>query len=77
MEKEQKPTTEKVRAKKYRCSRCGHVTEQTTNHYGETYSVGRFHACPVCPPFTRPTRWICCEPCPPHMNKPEPWTLPQ
>ena len=39
--------------KKYRCRRCGHVAEQTTNHWGPTWSWGRVNACPECPPWAK------------------------
>ena len=54
-------------AKSYKCKRCGHVTTQTTNHYGETYSLGRFNTCPNCPPWAKyaefggSTVWECIE----------------
>lgn len=70
-----KPTTEQIRLKTYRCSRCGAETQIETNHYGQCYSLGTYHVCPRCPPFTRPTTWICCEPCPPHMEPPADWKI--
>lgn len=30
-------TTGKVSMKRYRCTTCGHVSMQSTNHYGEIY----------------------------------------
>jgi hypothetical protein len=39
--------------KKYRCRRCGYVAEQTTNHYGPTWSWGHVNACPECPPWAK------------------------
>jgi len=50
-----------ISIKKYACRECGHVTRQSTNHYGQTYSWGRVNCCPKCPPFKRPTVWICQE----------------
>lgn len=53
--------------KQYACKRCGHVTMQETNHYGETYSLGRFNTCPKCPPWAKypeyggSTVWRCLE----------------
>ncbi len=53
--------------KKYKCSKCGHETEQKTNHYGQTYSWGHFNTCPKCPPhakypeFGGSTIWECQE----------------
>ena len=53
--------------KKYQCRRCGHETQQATNHYGPTYSWGRYNTCPACPPWAKypefggATVWNCCE----------------
>lgn len=53
--------------KKYACRRCGHVTEQRTNHYGPTWSSGRYNTCPKCPPWAKyaefggSTVWDCLE----------------
>lgn len=53
--------------KKYACERCGHETVQNTNHYGKTWSWGRFNTCPNCPPWAKypefggSTKWICLE----------------
>jgi len=68
-----KPTTSRMSWKKYKCRECGHETTHSTNHYGATYSLGNYHACPICPPWKRPTTWDCCEPCPDNMEKPEEW----
>jgi hypothetical protein len=60
-------------AKKYACKRCGHVTEQRTNHYGGTWSSGHFNTCPKCPPWAKypefggATEWECLER-PPTVN---------
>ena len=60
----------KATDKKYKCKRCGHITTQNTNHYGETYSWGRCNVCPSCPPYAKypefggGTVWLC-------MEKPE------
>lgn len=54
-------------SKHYKCRRCGHVTEQVTNHYGSTYSWGRVNCCPQCPPWAKypeyggQTIWDCLE----------------
>lgn len=51
--------------KKYKCDRCGHVTEQKTNHFGPTWSAGRCNTCPKCPPWAKysefgsRTTWTC------------------
>lgn len=53
--------------KKYSCERCGHITTQKTNHYGNTWSFGHFNACPKCPPWAKypefggRTIWKCIE----------------
>ncbi len=57
----------KVTPKKYACERCGHETTQSTNHFGKTWSVGRFNVCPNCPPWAKyqefggQTIWKCLE----------------
>lgn len=57
----------KITTKKYACARCGHVTEQATNHYGSTWSWGRVNCCPNCPPWAKysefggQTIWKCLE----------------
>lgn len=61
-------------AKRYKCDRCGHVTTQTTNHYGPTWSWGRVNACPQCPPWAKypefggQTTWTCLEEEPNHAG---------
>ena len=56
--------------KQYRCQRCGHVTEQNTNHYLQTYSSGHFNTCEKCPPWAKYpefggcTVWDCITPKP-------------
>lgn len=50
--------------KRYACDYCGHVTRQTTNHHGTTWSFGRTNHCPRCG-WKRPadyggrTTWTC------------------
>lgn len=61
----------KATYKRYRCDRCGHVSQQQTNHYGKTWSWGRVNVCPKCPPYAKypqfggQTVWTCIEPRPP------------
>ena len=56
-----------ITAKRYKCKRCGRETVQSTNHYGNTWSVGRVNCCPGCPPWAKyqefggQTIWICQE----------------
>jgi hypothetical protein len=56
--------------KKYRCTQCGQVTEQRTNHWGPTWSWGRTNTCPECPPYKKypeyggATVWECMEKAP-------------
>lgn len=56
-----------ITKKLYECSRCGHQQMQTTNHYGPTFSLGRYSVCPHCPPFAKypeynsRTMWVCME----------------
>ena len=40
-------------SKEYICSECGYKTQQTTNHYGNTWSFGRYNTCPECPPYKK------------------------
>jgi hypothetical protein len=53
--------------KKYKCQRCGHIEKQSTNHYGQTYSLDHFNTCPKCPPWAKypefggSTTWECVE----------------
>lgn len=53
--------------KLYKCSRCGHIEQIKTNHYGECYSLGHYNCCPACPPWAKypefggSTRWLCQE----------------
>ena len=39
--------------KNYECTECGHQTKQRTNHWGNTYSWGRYNTCPKCPPYKK------------------------
>ena len=54
--------------KDYRCDRCGTVIEQTTNHFGSTWSNGHTNTCPNCPPWAKypefggQTTWTCITP---------------
>lgn len=66
-------TTGELSAKWYECAECGYSVTQTTNHWGETYSLGSYNACPDCPPFKRPTVWRCKEKPPEGFGLPEPW----
>jgi len=56
-----------ITSKKYKCDRCGHIEEKSTNHYGDTWSSGRFNTCPQCPPWAKypefggATTWTCLE----------------
>lgn len=57
----------KQTTKRYSCSRCGHIEKQKTNHFGNTWSFGRYNTCPKCPPFAKypefggQTVWNCLE----------------
>lgn len=44
---------EKVKPRVYKCQRCGCETVQSTNHKGNTWSVGRVNVCPKCPPWAK------------------------
>ena len=67
------PTTGKLAYKPYACSRCDHICQIQTNHWGECYSLGSFNACPICPPFARPTTWVCRENPPKGTDKAPDW----
>jgi hypothetical protein len=44
----------KVTVKPYRCSQCGYISKQLTNHNTEnTWSVGHINCCPDCPPHAK------------------------
>ena len=43
----------KATPKRYKCRDCGHIETHTTNHTGLTWSWGRFHTCPNCPPWKK------------------------
>lgn len=65
----EKPTTEKIRPKQYRCTGCGTVETFSTNHYGEHYSQ-----CRSCPPYKQADRvWKCMESVPEGMDVPAKW----
>lgn len=57
----------KATEKTYQCKRCGCLSTQKTNHYGDTWSWGRVNVCPACPPwakypeFDSQTIWRCCD----------------
>ncbi len=63
-------TIQKATLKEYRCTKCGYIETQRTNHYGNTWSVGHYSTCPRCPPhakypeFGGATVWEC-------VDKPE------
>lgn len=54
---------------------------QTTNHYGQTYSFGKFNTCPKCPPYAKypefgeSTVWDCVEEKPKGAWVPENWQI--
>jgi ribosomal protein S14 len=58
------PTTSKYSHKNYKCTKCGKVSDQGTNHYGFIYP-----ACRVC----GNTEHECLEPVPEGMGIPEKW----
>lgn len=61
------PVPKPATSKRYHCTRCGHVSHQVTNHYGQTWSWGRVNTCPSCPPWAKypeyggTTIWDCDE----------------
>ncbi len=54
-----------ITTKRYRCTRCGHLATQQTNHFGPTWSWNRRNVCPTCPPYAKypefggMTNWEC------------------
>lgn len=65
-------TTGKISVKEYRCTHCGNVAKQSTNHWGETYG-----SCSACS-WKRPgqaTVHECLEALPEGYAKPEPWKI--
>ena len=65
--------TGKYSYKDYRCEVCGYAKSIGTNHWGQCYSWGNYNCCPKCPPFKRPTTWICAEEPPKGIGKPKNW----
>ncbi len=61
---EQLQITGKVTVKPYKCTKCGHESEQSTNHYGETYG-----ACRSC----GNTQHVCTADLPEGWGRPAPW----
>jgi DNA replicative helicase MCM subunit Mcm2 (Cdc46/Mcm family) len=47
------PDIIKATKRVYKCKRCGHVSVQTTNHRGDTWSWEHVNTCPKCPPFAK------------------------
>lgn len=60
-----KPTTNFVSVKPYRCKSCGNGKGMSTNHYGEVY--------PHCRICNRQTTWECMIPIPKNMSTPTAW----
>ena len=57
----------KITNKKYKCKACGYETQQSTNHYGNTWNYNHYNSCPKCPPYKKypefggQTTWECME----------------
>ena len=66
-----KPTTGKVSSKLYKCTRCGHESMISTNHWGEIYP--RCSKCSWKNPMDPFVTHVCLEEMPPGYDKPEPW----
>jgi len=64
-------TTGKVSYKPYKCTRCGRVQQQQTNHWGDIYP--RCEGCSWKNPLDPNPVWECQEPVPKGYKKPEPW----
>ena len=64
-------TTSKYSVKKYKCTVCGHISDQGTNHYGQIYP--RCKNCGWKRPMEMSQVHVCLEPVPEGMGVPEPW----
>jgi hypothetical protein len=58
-------TTGKYSYKSYICSKCSTQKSIGTNHWGDCY--------PYCFKCREQTAWICLDPAPPGVGKPEKW----
>ena len=65
------PTTSRVSVKLYRCTRCGHESKHSTNHWGDIYPT--CDGCSWKNPMQPQTIMECLEPMPEGFRKPEPW----
>lgn len=60
-------TVNQITSKLYRCTKCGHIQQQSTNHYSKTWSWGHTNTCPKCSPYEKYpeyggcTIWECTE----------------
>ena len=68
-----KPTTGRISAKQYRCTRCGHEETHSTNHWGDIYP--RCSGCSWKNPLSPIVVMECLEPIPEGFAKPEPWRI--
>lgn len=69
---ETKPTTGRYSIKRYQCKRCGHESQEGTNHWGEIYS--RCSNCSWKYPLEATVK-VCLEPVPEGYGTPEPWKI--
>ena len=63
--------TGKYTYKNYKCTRCGNVEKQRSNHWGDIYP--RCKECSWKNPMDPFSVWECLEPMPVGYEKPEPW----
>lgn len=68
-----KPTTGKYSVKKYKCRRCGLVSEHGTNHWGAIYPP--CHGCSWKNPMEPFVAMDCLEPCPETHDLPPEWKM--
>ena len=68
-----KPTISRVSSKLYRCTRCGHKSEISTNHWGECYPTCK--NCSWKNPMSPIVIHECLELCPETHDKPQPWRV--
>ena len=64
-------TIGKMSYKKYKCTRCGHIEEHSTNHWGEIYT--RCKNCSWKNPLDPNPTHVCLEKMPKGYKKPPAW----
>ena len=67
-----KPTTGPYSYKRYKCDRCGNITKQGTNHWGQIYNM-RCEKCSWKNPLQPFVTMTCVEKMPKKYARPTPW----